>query len=69
MTGCTARVESTGLGHAHAPTLGVGTDGDSKIKIRADLGRTVLAHPGAASTRGDLERLTGVGSGKERGNT
>jgi hypothetical protein len=69
IAGLTAGVHGTRLGNAHAAALRVGADGDSEIKIRADLGCAVLTHPGAASARGDLEGLTGAGSGKECGNT
>jgi len=60
VAGLTAGVHGTRLGNAHAAALGIGADGDREIKIRADLGCAVLAHPGAASARGDLKGLTRV---------
>ena len=65
----TAGIECARLGRTHTAPLLIGTDGYSKKVVRAQLGLTEVTHPGAASARGDLERLTGVGSGKERGNT
>lgn len=53
-----ARVRNIGQGIADTATLGIGTDGGSEIKIRADLGSTEVAHPRTASARGDLEGLT-----------
>ena len=45
-------------GSADTATLSIGTDGGGEIKIRANLGGAVVAHPCATSARSYLERLT-----------
>lgn len=69
VAGLTARIHGARLRNAHAAALCVGADGDSEIKIRADLGCAVVTHPGTASPRGDLEGLTRVCLGKESGDS
>lgn len=69
VAGLTAGVHRARLGNAHAAALRVRADGNREIKIRADLRCAVVTHPGAASARGYLKGLTGVGIDKDCGNT
>ena len=69
IAGLTAGVRDAGKRVAHTAALLIRTDGSSKKVVGPKLGGTIVAHPGAAGSRGDLKGLTGVGSGKERGNS